>query len=372
MPFERETLPALVDQSRNDIESRLSGADTRVRPNNLDINAAVWGGGLDGVYDAIAEIARRMFPQNCTKPGDDPYLEAHAARQNVPRKLAEAASGFGTIAGPNGVAFPMGKLLQRQDGAQFVTSADVAVGGGFATVPIVATVAGIAGNTSAGTVLRVVTPEDGFASTVTVTGDDGLDGGLDKETLAELLARLEQVWQEQPQGGATWDYVEWALDVPGVTRAWVFPKWMGVGTVGVSFVMDDQAGSILPDDDSVALVQAYLDDPHRAPPIGDTFVFAPTFANCAFTIQCPNIPAVRASIQAALDALFLQDQSVGGAYLLPDGTEPAGVIKLARMWSTIEAAAGDTDVLLTSPTTDFIAASGQLPSRGTITWVLPP
>ncbi len=81
----------------------------------------------------------------------------------------------------------------------------------MATVPIVATLAGVAGNTVAGTVLTVaVNPVDNYSSSVTITGDNGLSGGLDAETQAELLARLMQVWQEQPQGGALWDYVEWA------------------------------------------------------------------------------------------------------------------------------------------------------------------
>ncbi len=159
--------------------------------------------------------------------------------------------------------------------------------------------------------------------------------------------------------------------MPGVTRAWVFKNWMGVGTVGVSFVMDDQAGSILPGAGIIATVLAYLDDPARAPPIGDTFVFAPTLDAIAFTIQAPDDGVTRPAIQAALAALILQDQSPGGAYLLPDGTPPAGVIKLDRMWSAIEGAAGVVDALLISPTADFTAGSGQLPSLGVITWQAP-
>lgn len=371
MPYVRPTVGELVENSRNDIESRLDGADTRARPNNLDIDAKVWAGGLDGVYDAVATASRRSFPQGCTGPNDDDALDLHAERIGLRRKLAQAASGQGLIAAPANGIFPAGKLLQRKDGAQFVTAADAGASEGAATLQIVATVAGKSGDTPTGTQLTVVNPEDGFARTVVVIGDDGLDGGLDRETNPELLARIKEKWAEQPQGGAFWDFVQWALEVPGVTRAWGHKRWMGIGTTGLSFVMDDQAGTILPDADSVALVQAYLDDPHRAPPYGEMYVFAPTFAVCNFTIQCPAIDAVRTAITASLDAMFFQDQSPGGAFLLPDGTKPAGVIELERMWSTIEAASSGEDVLLISPVADFVAGLGQLPKRGAITWTLP-
>ena len=35
------------------------------------------------------------------------------------------------------------------------------------------------------------------------------------------------------------DYVAWATEVPGVTRAWCSPNGMGAGTVVVRFVRDD-------------------------------------------------------------------------------------------------------------------------------------
>ena len=66
----------------------------------------------------------------------------------------------------------------------------------------------------------------------------GLAAGSDAETDESLRARVLRRIQKPPQGGAGYDYVAWALEVPGVTRAWVYPAEMGLGTVTVRFVRD--------------------------------------------------------------------------------------------------------------------------------------
>ena len=66
-----------------------------------------------------------------------------------------------------------------------------------------------------------------------------LDGGTDEETDEELRARVLRRIRQPPMGGDAYDYVAWALAVPGVTRAWCSPLEMGIGTVTVRFMMDD-------------------------------------------------------------------------------------------------------------------------------------
>ena len=53
---------------------------------------------------------------------------------------------------------------------------------------------------------------------------------------------MPEAFQEKPQGGSDADYKKWALAVSGVTRAWVEPRLMGAGTVGV-YIMIDPDGS---------------------------------------------------------------------------------------------------------------------------------
>jgi uncharacterized phage protein gp47/JayE len=365
MAYVRPTLPQLAAQVRADIESRLSGADARLRRNNLDVQASVLGNGLDGVYSFIEFLSKQMFPQTATGI----YLEYLAALQNVFKKLPSAAEGPAGAVGTNTSIIGAGIPLKRNDGALFITTTDVVVAGGVATLRLVAMIAGSAGNTPAGSILTFVNGVEGVNPSVTVTGGLGLTDGSDIETDDELRARLLDVWQQEPQGGAAWDYIARAKTVPGVTRAWVFPAWMGLGTVGLTFVMDDQVGSIIPSDDAVAQVYARVTDPGWKPIEADVYVFKPTALPVNVTVALtPDTPALRTAVTNGLLSMFLVRQSVGGAYLPPDGTQTAGIIPYGLFWAAVTGSIGDGEVELTAPTADVVAGRGQLPILGTVTF----
>jgi uncharacterized phage protein gp47/JayE len=69
----------------------------------------------------------------------------------------------------------------------------------------------------------------------------GITGGADIEPIDELLDRLLFRKRNPPVGGAVHDYVLWARELPGVSRAWAFDVWHGSGTVGLAWVYDDRA-----------------------------------------------------------------------------------------------------------------------------------
>src|SRR5690606_31261962 len=133
----------------------------------------------------------------------------------------------------------------RSDGFEYEVEADAEVVDGVATATVLALTAGIDGNTDAGTSVTLVQPVDDVSSAGEV-GEAGIAGGVDAETDDDLRARLMQRIQEPPRGGAVNDYERWALEVSGVTRAWVYPGHLGIGTVGVTFVMDNN-DPIIPD-----------------------------------------------------------------------------------------------------------------------------
>ncbi len=99
--------------------------------------------------------------------------------------------------------------------------------------------AGVAGNLAAGAVLTLLSPLPGTGSTGAVT-ESGITGGADIESIAELLDRLLYVRRNPPVGGALHDYVIWAREVPGVSRAWAWDAWHGPGTVGLAWLYDDR------------------------------------------------------------------------------------------------------------------------------------
>jgi uncharacterized phage protein gp47/JayE len=80
------------------------------------------------------------------------------------------------------------------------------------------------------------------------------------ESDADLLVRLLDYIRRPPAGGNKYDYVKWALSVPGVKSAWCFPLANGLGTVDVVIAADPASGSEIPDQDLLDAVLAYIDD----------------------------------------------------------------------------------------------------------------
>ena len=62
-----------------------------------------------------------------------------------------------------------------------------------------------------------------------------LTGAADIESTDALRTRMLYTYANPPAGGSASDYVEWALQVPGVTRAWCLPNGAGSGTVVVLY-----------------------------------------------------------------------------------------------------------------------------------------
>ena len=91
-----------------------------------------------------------------------------------------------------------------------------------------ATVAGAFTNCDPGTPISLAQPIAGINSGGLTVGF--ATGGADDETVDELRNRMLAKYRAPPQGGAASDYVLWALEVPGVTRAWCLPLGTGAGT----------------------------------------------------------------------------------------------------------------------------------------------
>lgn len=351
MPFDRPLLSDLIDRAAADIESRLPGGDARLRRSNLSVLARVHSGAVHGLYGYLSWLALQLMPDTAELE----HMDRWAAIWGVARKPATAATGNVTLAGTNGVVVPTGTVLQRSDGAQFAINADVTIAGGVGTAAVTAVVPGAAGNTVASSAVTIISPIAGVNSAATVASG-GLAGGADTESDDALRARLLDRIQEPPHGGADFDYVKWALEIPGVTRAWCFPLEMGLGTVTVRFVRDDDV-SLIPDAGEVAAVQAYIDA--LRPVTADVYVVAPTAVSLNLTISglSPATTAVRDAIAAEL------------ADLLRREAEPGGTILLSHIREAISIAAGEYNHSLTSPIADVTHTTGQIAVLGTITWV---
>jgi uncharacterized phage protein gp47/JayE len=350
MPFSRPTLSELIDRAASDIETRLPGTDARLRRSNLNVLARVHAGAVHGLYGYLDWLALQLMPDTA----EAEHLARWASIWGVTRKAAAAATGNVTFSGTNGTVISAGTLIQRADGAQFTTDAEGTISAGSATVAVTASVAGADGNTAASTSLTLVSPIAGINTTATVAAG-GLSGGSDEEDDDSLRERLISRIQQQPHGGADFDYETWALEVAGVTRAWVYPQELGLGTVTVRFVRDDDV-SIIPDAGEVAAVQAYIDA--RRPVTAAVTVAAPTAVPLDFEISGlnPNNTTVKAAIEAELEDLLRRE------------AEPGGTILISHIREAISVAAGEYDHVLVSPSANVTHTTGQLATMGTITW----
>ena len=349
MSFSRPTLQQLIERAQADIDSRLPGTDPRPRHSVRGALAKNSAAAFHGVYGYLDWLARQLFPDTA----EAEYLARHASIWGVTRTPAAAAAGNVTFTGTTGTLIPAGTELQRSDGALYTTDAEATLASGTITTAVTAAVVGAAGNAAIGTTLTLTSPIAGVNATATVASG-GLARGADEEDADALRIRLLAVIQAPAHGGNKADYERWALEVPGVTRAWVYPLEGGAGTVTVRFVRDDDA-SLIPDAGEVTTVQNYIDD--LRPVTAAVTVAAPTAAPADYTIALtPNTQAVKDAVTAELADLHRREAAPGAIFLL------------SHIKEAISIAAGETNHVLTVPSADITPATGAIPTLGTITW----
>jgi len=349
MPYARPTLAELIRASEADIDAALPGADARMPASNLNVMARVFAGALHGVYGYLDWLALQPFPSTA----EAEILDRRAAEWGLTRKPAAPATGTVTVTGNDGVVVPTGWRLQRGDGAVFTAVTTATIAGGAASVTVLAEQPGAAGDTAAGVVLRAVSPVSGARSDA-VVGDDGLAAGTDSEGDEGLRARLLERIRLPPHGGAKHDYAAWTAAVPGVdaTRIWVMPRWIGAGTVGVTFLA---VGPEIPGPALVAAVRAAIDE--AGPVTAEAVVFAPAATPVPVGLSVsPDTPELRMAATAALDAFFWGEAT------------PGGVLRLSRLSAAISRVSGIDHHSLTAPAGDVVLEPGHIATRGPITW----
>lgn len=350
MAFDRPTLSELVTRIRTDFENNLSTRGAVLKTSVVQVLSRVIAGATHLLHGHFQYLTNQIFPDTA----DAAFLDRIGNIWGITRNVATAANGPILITGQDGLTVPAGTVLTRSDAAEFTVNENVTISGGQAIAQVTASVAGTAGNTSSGAELSFQTPIENIDSNTTVQSDEIKDG-TDTETDASLRSRIVDRIQRPPQGGAEIDYTTWALEVTGVTRAWVYPSLNGEGTVGVSFVRDND-DPIFPTTGDVFDVSSYIGE--RRPVTALHQVFAPTADPIDFTIDAePFDSLVQENIESELQDLIFRDG------------EPGGKILLSRMSEAISQAQGETDNVLVSPTADFESPTGFLPTLGTISFV---
>lgn len=348
MSFVRPSLSEIVARIESDIETRLATGRLLAK-SFLAIMARAYAGAVHLLYFYINWAVLQLFPDTA----EAEYMTRWAAIWGVPRTPATFADGDVAFTGVNGTVVPEGLRLKRSDGGFFLTTESGTISGGQVSLAVQAVNAGSAGNTEAAGVLVVVTSIAGLNSTAAVAGG-GITGGLDAESDESLRARLLDRIQQPPHGGALFDYVKWAKEVSGVTRAWAESTFEG--TVTVRFVLDNET-DIIPDSGKVAEVQAYIDSPYRRPATADVTVVAPTAVPLNFTIDLnPDTADIRTAVTESLKDLIRRT------------AEPGGTLLISKIREAVSVAAGENDNVVTVPNANVTHTAGQIATMGTITW----
>jgi len=370
MTWTRPTLAELVDKSVDDFDGRLPGADARLPVGVLPGLARAKAEGENELYGAIAFLADQLFDDTA----EDEFLDRRGAEFGVFRKLPSFAGGPASIAGNAGMVVTAGTVVQRSDGVSYSVTADVAIGaGGAATLNLKAQDAGAAGNAAAGTKLQLQTGLAGVQN-VAIVSAPGLTGGADVEDDDAYRARIIERKQNPPQAGAPPDYVRWAKEVPGVTRAWAVRNAGAGNTVTVYAMLDDANaayGGFPQGTNGVAagetrgtaatgdqLTVANYIFGGRQPITGLVYVCSPIANPQNFTIKGVP-PALQAAVSTAI------------AEALNDGGSPGGTNYIDDIEAAIKAAAAGNHFLIVSPTVDIVNPAGRFPTLGVITWQYP-
>jgi len=290
MPFPVKTFSDIQGNILRDISNKLPEADTGP-DSDYAIRANANASAIEGLYEHQQWIYKQIFPDSA----DPDNLALHARTRGLSKKLAVPAQGTIQVTGLPGAPITGALLAQTLDGRQYQTSGTGTIGAnGTLSLNAMAVTAGSAGSVdpTVVTTLTLFAPPPGVNAVGTVVS---IVGGTDDETDAELLARLLDVIRHPPAGGNQYDYRRWAMNVAGVSAAYVYPLRRGLGTCDV--VITSSGG--LPSATTIAATQAAIDSQRPVTAKG-SMVIAPTIVTLDHVVQVAMPGYTQAQAQAAV------------------------------------------------------------------------
>lgn len=207
------------------------------------------------------------------------FLDKRVKEFGVYRKLGKKSNGKIIAKGKAGTVLTNGTVFLCNN-LGFVMLNDVEIGASDDICYVEALEVGKEYNLSPNQQFKLKTQIEGFES---ATNEEAFKGGIDVETDDELKSRFQKVVSNPSTSGNKYHYEEWALEVDGVGKAYVYPLWNGNGTVKVMVVSNDNK----PVDGSVVEAAKYHIE--ESMPIG-----------CQLTVTTPTELAINISANIEL------------------------------------------------------------------------
>ncbi|WP_251569520.1 baseplate J/gp47 family protein [Parasutterella muris] len=298
---------------------------------------------MHSLYGYIEFVSRQIFAVSA----EGAYLERRASEYGIYRRKATIAEGTVTFSGTGTV--PIGTVLQTADDIQYETTS-VSDANGAASIQAIE--AGASGNIPAGTILYLASPVVGIESEAV---SEAVSGGSDIEDDESLRSRLLYRMRNPPKAGTKTDYVAWAQEVSGVTRAWCYPLELGPGHVTVRFMTDGATDDGIPSEVMVQRVQGHIET--LMPVTTILTVVAPVAKPLNMTLDIlPDNTEIRTKIASAVRQIIQIE------------AEPATNVLLTSLNRAVASVEEVTSFRILSPTDDVAAATGEILVPGTISY----
>lgn len=358
MPFAIPSLRELVERARLSFRAHLPGSDAWIWPNNIGPSAKVMAGMTSEVFGYADYIARQRLPLTAEKEN----LDDHGKMYGLARRVASPARGMLRFAATTALTVEDGAIVERGDGVQFrIPTGGAILGPGDLLLDAVSVANGAATQSVFGTPMTSIGGVTG--STVITVHTNGLVGGGDVESDDSFRGRILFRIRNVPQGGSAADYVSWATDMPGVTRAYVERNWRGAGTVRVFVLFDDDYPHGIAPQSAIAPVRDYIE---LLRPAGATVTVAPP---AAFPVDVvirglsPDMPSVRNAIVEETRAMFRRvSRPAGGDVELPgiDYLATPQTFSRSWLWQSAANASGEMRHDVIAPVVDQVVPPGAI------------
>lgn len=361
--IEVPTAKELSDKVLSDLEGAVGQTSPILPKAFLRILAVAIG----GVLALLLRIVKWTYQQIFVPTADEEALFLRGQEYSMGPIPGVAAVLETQIIGTPDTVVPAGTIWTGDNGLAY--SQDY-----LSTIGIAGTVnsrftcleIGVAGSIAGGGLLAVASPLSGVdgASVISI-----LTEGEDQETTEQFRARLSLRIAGQPQGGSAADYVRWAMEVPGVVKAFAFRTAAGEVTV---YPLEATSGTArIPAAGKISEVDAYIDHPERRPLTADVITAAMTQRTADFTITTLNPGddstklAITNEITRYLYAAYPKQY--------PDETDPTNVVSVSAIQGIISSAGASAasvtmTVSGTGAATRYELGNAEIITLGTITW----
>ena len=355
MPFNRDTLPVILDRVYNNYMSLLKPLDKTPRYNLLKVLSSVDAGIYHQLLGDLDFLSLQIFPD--TAIGE--YLRLHWS-DRVPPLHAIAAIGRIEISGVSNAAVPAGLVYSSSSGKRYFTENSYRIGeDGKVIVLVKAEESGTDSNLPEGQSLNMVSSIPPGIDSEAVTASGGIIGGADGERDEEYLARVLVSIRNKTRYGKPGDFAAWANDSsPEVTKAWEFKNFSILGALLIQCIGGNQFDGII-QVGNLAVVTDYISS--VAPPV-------------IFTVRTPDLIPINPTIALLPTEDTLSNRGIVEnrlktylqATAAPGINYTAGILREAIIDGvTISTAT----VKISGSTTGIIATTIlQYPIAGTITW----